>query len=414
MNNHFNCGRYSLPLSKKVYVMGVLNVTPDSFSDGGLYTNADIAVFHALEMCRLGADIIDIGAVSTAPGSSEVSSDEEIRRLCDIVERLVPQLDIPLSLDTTSLQTAQTFLDAGVSIINDVSGTVRPDMAKLVASHGAGWIVTHGGNAGDGVHRKSIIGDVNRFFSQAVVTAAEYGVDNSHLCLDCGIGFSKSRENDLELLKGFGCLRGHGCALLAGASRKRVVREASGEETPEKTDDATVAAHTAAILGGANIIRAHDVSSAVLGARMAFAVKNSDGGCVSNGKIEVRGLKIFARHGVNPEEKQHGQFFVLDLDIFTDLNTPCHTDSVDDTVSYAAVLKCVRASMTENTFDLIERAAFFTAQAIFERFPQIEKLRILLKKPDAPVKAEIGYAGVELEINREDVINRKDGGIYCE
>lgn len=273
--NYFNAQDFSFPLGKRTYIMGILNVTPDSFSDGGRYTAPDAAVARALEMQTLGADILDIGAQSTRPGAQSVSPREEIERLTGVLDALNGKLRIPISVDTFSPEVAALALNNGASIINDVSGTVNPAMAAVVKDSGAGWVIMHnvgGAKAVNVTYEAGVLRSVRDFFEQALLQTAAFGIDYSCICLDPGIGFGKSHQENLELLRSINAVKFEDIALLVGTSRKRVVGAATREEDAAKREPGTVAAHTAAIAGGADIIRVHDVHQGLQGARMADAL----------------------------------------------------------------------------------------------------------------------------------------------
>ena len=388
---------FHFPLGEKTYCMGVLNVTPDSFSDGGQFFDAEKAIEHALTMQQSSADVIDVGAESTRPGHAPVSAEEEIERLRKVLPVLRETLRVPISVDTRHVGTAQWALENGAQIINDVSGIFSPEMALVVQKHHAGWIMMHGADAdtaaaGDPVPR------VRRFFDFAMDFTATMGLSASQVCLDPGIGFGKSRDGDFAVLRELSALTGN-YALLVGASRKRLIAAASGETDAAKRAPGTIACHTAAIAGGADFIRVHDVAEAVQAMRVADAVYRVPKSSQS-GVIQLRDLRIFAYHGVNPEEKQFGQSFFLDVDLTTDFSAAVRGDDIDDTVSYAQVAKTLKKVLTEQRFDLIETAAQAAANAVLREYPAVQHIRLRIKKPDAPMKAECAYAAVEIEKGR--------------
>lgn len=272
----FEGKNFSFELGRRTYVMGILNVTPDSFSDGGLWLDADKAIAHALDMQAAGADLIDIGAQSTRPGHTPVSAQEEIRRLLPILQQLSGKLAIPLSVDTYYPEVAREALGSGVAIINDVSGTVAPEMAEVVRTGGAGWIVMHTGG-GDSTQVADYPGDdvvaaVRGFFEETARKLAASGLPKNALCFDAGLGFGKTHAHNLTLLRETAKIRLPDYALLTAASRKRIVALATGEQDAAKRLPGTLAAHTAAIAGGTDFIRVHDVAEAVQAARMADAL----------------------------------------------------------------------------------------------------------------------------------------------
>lgn len=261
-------------MGKKTYIMGILNVTPDSFSDGGLFFDADLAVKHAVEMVEQGADIIDVGGQSTRPGHIEVSAVEEWHRLESVLQKLRSAVDVPISVDTYFPFVAQKALQTGASIINDVSGEINTEMAEIVKSHNAGWVIMQdgGGDADTVAQSENIVKDVDRFFKTALKRCLELGVKKEQLCFDVGIGFGKTYEQNLTLLREMKSVRQAGIPLLTGASRKRIVGIATGENEPSKRTAGSVVCHALAIAGGTDIVRVHDVFSESQGAKMADAL----------------------------------------------------------------------------------------------------------------------------------------------
>ncbi|MBQ4625932.1 MAG: dihydropteroate synthase [Clostridia bacterium] len=270
----FKAGNFEFPLGKKTYVMGILNYTPDSFSDGGESYSPEAALEHALKMRAQGADIIDIGANSTRPDAEILSAAQELERLRPALESVCGKVDCAVSVDTFYPLCAEEALKAGASIINDVSGEFNREMAMVAKKYGAGYVVVHN-PCGSGVtveYKDGVVAHVRNFFVDSLRLAAEIGLPREQLCLDIGLGFGKKHEDNLELLAQMQWLKFNGVALLAAGSRKRFIGTASGEENAKMRDSGTVAANTAAIAGGADIIRVHDVYSSVQGARVADAI----------------------------------------------------------------------------------------------------------------------------------------------
>jgi len=257
-----------LPLNR-TYVMGILNVTPDSFSDGGRYFDPERALSHALEMERQGADIIDIGGQSTRPGYEAISPEEEWRRIRQVVDTVVDGVSIAVSVDTFYPWVAEKALSAGAHIINDVSG-FGDEMFRAVANSGCGCVVMHP----IGAQRGDILAEVRSFFTERLAAAQRFGVGPERLCFDPGIGFGKSYEDNLRLIAHVEQTRIPGVAYLMAASRKRVTGAPCGNPPFEERLPATLAVHTAAVLGGADMVRVHDVKEAVQAARMADALKS--------------------------------------------------------------------------------------------------------------------------------------------
>jgi dihydropteroate synthase len=252
-------------------VMGVLNVTPDSFSDGGQFAAPESALAQARRMIAEGADIIDIGAESTRPyGAQPVSVEEELQRLQPVLGRVVA-LGAPVSIDSMKSAVVAWALGAGAAIANDVWGLQRdPDMAKVVAEHGVPVIVMHNRDRAD--PSIDIMRDIAAFFTRSLDIAAQAGIPRSHIVLDPGIGFGKTPEQSLIVLARLDELRRFGLPLLVGASRKRFISTITPSEADQRLGG-SIAAHVVAVRNGARIIRTHDVSETVQALRVAAAIE---------------------------------------------------------------------------------------------------------------------------------------------
>jgi dihydropteroate synthase len=240
--------------------MGILNVTPDSFSDGGKYSDPDRAYARALELEEQGADIIDIGAESTSPGSQRVSAEEEWRRLVPVLKRLRDKLTIPISLDTYKAETAERAFEYGIEIVNDPSGlTFDADLAKTVANANAGLILNHMRGTPETWAKlpplPDMIGSVARDLEATINRARRAGVDRTRIAIDPGLGFGKRREQNSELLAHLRQLASLDCPILVGPSRKSFLAQSTEPETLY----ATAAAVAISIMNGAHIVRVHDV-----------------------------------------------------------------------------------------------------------------------------------------------------------
>jgi dihydropteroate synthase len=253
-------------------VMGILNVTPDSFSDGGRFVDPQTAVSHAAEMVAQGADILDIGAESTRPygGAKPVSAEDELTRLTPVLPAVI-KLGLPVSIDTIKAPVAAWALDQGAAIVNDVWGLQRdPDMAPLVAERGVPVIVMHNRDSADaGI---DIVADVIAFFERSLDIAARAGIATGKIVLDPGIGFGKTPEQSIVCLARLAEFKRFGLPLLVGASRKRFINSV----TPSPPDDrigGSIASHLLAVGRGAAIIRAHDVKETVQALRVAAAIE---------------------------------------------------------------------------------------------------------------------------------------------
>lgn len=242
----------------RTLVMAILNVTPDSFSDGGCYVDPEKAVKRALELQAAGADVIDIGAQSTRPGYTAVSSEEEWARLEPVLTALAGRLSVPISVDTYLPEVAVRALDAGAQILNDVSGSLENGFLSIAAKSGAGLVIT------------APTADVAAYFDKALAAADAARLDRRQICLDIGIGFGKNREEDMAALRALPTLSEAFSEqlLMVGASRKRVTTHFAGDLSVDRRLGGTVAFHTLAQAAGARMIRVHDVEEAVQAARL--------------------------------------------------------------------------------------------------------------------------------------------------
>ncbi len=263
---------FSFPLGKRTYIMGILNITPDSFSDGGAYFDVHGAVRRAKEIEQEGADILDVGACSTAPNREQADDETELSRLREFLRPVIGAVGIPVSIDTYRPAAARCALEAGAKIINDERGCFSNEMAALCKEYNAGWIYMHtgGGSADKTVgYEQGASRAVRQSFDGFLAQADVYGIPRERLCLDMGIGFGKTMEENIELIQSVNKLKIPDAALLIGLSRKRVIGFLSGETSFSDRDYATAAANTAAIQGGADILRVHNVRAAVSAAKTA-------------------------------------------------------------------------------------------------------------------------------------------------
>ena len=246
-------------------VMGILNVTPDSFSDGGRYVDVAAAVQHALGMAAAGAAMIDIGGESTRPGAEPVAAAEERRRVAPVIERLREAgIAAELSIDTSKLEVARAALDAGATFVNDVTAfRAAPGLAELVAERGAGCCLVHmqgePRTMQDAPHYDDVVGEVAAFLAERVEAAVAAGVARERIMIDPGIGFGKTVEHNLELLARLDELVALGQPVLVGTSRKSFLGRLTGRGEEERLA-ATIATNVIALLGGASVFRVHDVA----------------------------------------------------------------------------------------------------------------------------------------------------------
>ena len=273
----------TLELGERTLVMGVLNVTPDSFSDGGAFFDCEMAVKRALEMERAGADVLDIGGESTRPGSEGVTADEELRRVLPVMKRLRGKLRIPISIDTQKAAVAEAAAKAGAEIINDVSALrTDPEIAKVARRHELPLILMHMRGKPRTMQKqpfaRDVMQDVIRGLREAVERARKLGIAKTQIILDPGIGFGKSYPQNCELLAQFPELARLGYPLVVGTSRKAFIGAILGSEKnplpPDQRIWGTAATVAASIFGGAHIVRVHDVAEMTQVARMADSIVN--------------------------------------------------------------------------------------------------------------------------------------------
>jgi dihydropteroate synthase len=261
-------------------VMGILNVTPDSFSDGGRFLALDDGLRQAEAMIAAGADIIDIGGESTRPGSQQVPPNEEGRRVVPVIEAIAKRFDVPISVDTTKSDVASAAIDAGAEIVNDISGLrFDEELAEIAAGSGAGLVLMHSRGSFETMHTQpppdDILADVTNRLRRSIDVARSHGIADAQIVIDPGIGFGKTQEQNLELLSKLGKLvsefETH--PVLVGASRKSFIGKLLGDAPVGGRLSGSVAAAVLAIQNGAKIVRVHDVWETVAALRMAVAIE---------------------------------------------------------------------------------------------------------------------------------------------
>jgi dihydropteroate synthase len=257
--------------------MGVVNVTPDSFSDGGLFSTRDTAIAHALELVAAGADILDIGGESTRPGAPAVTAAEEMDRVLPVIEALHSRVDVPISIDTTKSLVAEEALSRGATMVNDISGlTFDPSIGAVTARHDAALCVMHIQGTPRTMQDAPTYGDVSteviEFLNRAVQRAVDAGVRRECICVDPGIGFGKTLEHNLTLINDLGHIAvGTDRPVLAGVSRKSFLGALTGKQVQDRLYG-TIAAVAVSVIRGAHIIRVHDVAEASDAVKVADAL----------------------------------------------------------------------------------------------------------------------------------------------
>jgi dihydropteroate synthase len=264
----------ALPADGGTLVMGIVNVTPDSFSDGGQFVDAAQAIAHAKQLAREGADILDLGGESTRPyaGMQPVHLDEELARLSPVLPAMI-EIGLPVSIDTMKAKVAAWALEAGASVVNDVWGLQRdPDMARVVAEHGATVVVMHNRQATDAAI--DIVADVKDFFARSLDVAAQAGIADRGIVLDPGVGFGKTPEQSVAVIARLAEFRTFGKPILIGLSRKRFINSIS-PAAPDRRLGGSIAGNLLAVENGADIVRVHDVAETVQALRVAGAIREA-------------------------------------------------------------------------------------------------------------------------------------------
>lgn len=269
----FRAGNFLLPIYEKTHVMGILNVTPDSFSDGGQFYCVPDAIAHALLLTSAGADMIDVGGESTRPGHTPVPAEQEAERIIPVIRALAAEIHIPISVDTWKASVAEAAMAAGASIINDIWGARRdPDIAAVAASTGAGFIMMFNAFDEHFVEKSGdIVADAVEYLTESIRIARKAGVADDRIMIDPGIGFGVSTEESLCLIRALPVFRDLGFPVLLGPSRKRFIGAVLNEPVENRLTGTVAAACVAAVLG-ANVLRVHDVSEVVQAVRMADAI----------------------------------------------------------------------------------------------------------------------------------------------
>jgi dihydropteroate synthase len=247
--------------------MGIVNVTPDSFSDGGAHATADAAVAHGLKLAEEGADILDVGGESTRPGADDVPEEEELRRVVPVIERLAKQVAIPISIDTSKPGVMRAAVAAGAGMINDVYALRRDGALDAAAGLGVPGVLAHmlgePRSMQDAPRYDDVVAEVHRFLAERIFAAEMAGIAKRNVVVDPGFGFGKTRDHNLLLLAQLERFTELGVPVLAGLSRKRTIGELTGREDPRERIHGSVAAHVIAAQRGARLLRVHDVAATV-------------------------------------------------------------------------------------------------------------------------------------------------------
>jgi dihydropteroate synthase len=270
---------YCLDFSQKTYIMGILNVTPDSFSDGGQYFDKSAAIKRAIQMVEDGADIIDIGGESTRPGSQPLAIEEELRRTLPVIEALTKEINAPISIDTYKSEVAKRALDAGAAMVNDISGLrFDPEMPKVVSAYKVPVVIMHIKGTPKDMQKnpvyEALIPEIMDYLRESIKSAKESGIAEDMIIIDPGIGFGKTFEHNLEIIHNLYNFTLLEKPVLVGLSRKAFIGKILGDVPAGERLEGTASAIAISIINGANIIRVHDVKEMAKVAKVANAVKS--------------------------------------------------------------------------------------------------------------------------------------------
>lgn len=272
---HIKCGKYKLEIYKRTYVMGILNLSPDSFYAGSSYSDIEKAVNRAHEMVGQGADIIDVGGESTRPGSEPLTTEEEIKRVIPVVEKLLDEIKVPISVDTYKVEVAERALEIGAHIINDIYGLRTEGMAELISKYDVPVVIMHMQGTPKDMQKnpqyKYVIKEIISFLKERAKFAEKSGIKSDKIIIDPGIGFGKTTGHNLKIIKNLGKFKSLGYPILIGVSRKSFIGNILNLG-PEERLEGTLAAISISIMNGANILRVHDVKEAVRASRIADAI----------------------------------------------------------------------------------------------------------------------------------------------
>jgi dihydropteroate synthase len=375
-------------------IMGILNVTPDSFSDGGRYADVNAAVLAAEDMVSQGAQIIDVGGESTRPGAERIPVGVELDRVLPVIKELVSR-GMYVSIDTMHAQVAHAAVDAGASMINDVSGGLSdPAMLSTAAELNVPIILMHWRGPSktmqENIAYTDVVQDVRTELQLQVDRALEAGINKNNIILDPGIGFGKTFEHNWELLHRIDELQSLGFPLLVGVSRKRflghLLVDPDGNQRSEQDRDVASAVMGAHLLQrGVWGVRVHDVKAT----NDAIKALNAINPNPAMDTIEIFGVRDYGYHGVLQHERENGQYFSIDATLGISIAHAAQTDNLADTVNYAEVSDAIRARITGEPVDLIEKLAESIASDCL-KFPQVVSVKVKVHKPDAPIEGDFG------------------------
>ncbi len=403
------CGPHILTSVERPLVMGVLNVTPDSFFDGGRHHACEAAIEHARRMAAEGADLIDIGAESTRPGADPVGLTEELGRLLPVIEGIGRlDLGVPLSVDTAKPEAADRALAAGADLINDTSGAGEA-MLEVAARHGAPVIAMHMQGEPRTMQRKpsydDVVAEIRDYLAGRVAAGRRLGVE---VLVDPGIGFGKTLEHNLDLLANLHELQQIGAPVVLGVSRKSFLdRLLGGVPVGERLTGTLAVNAWAAALGIADVLRVHDVEPHRQLAKSIGALRRRRNRSAPRRRVLARGIVCRSRIGVSREERAAPQELLVDIEVTLTAEARRTRDDLGETVDYAELAATAEAVAARDEYRLVETLAERIAASIGRETPQaaggstpwrrIESLRVRVTKPGAA--REIGAAEVGAEVD---------------
>ncbi len=403
------CGTHTLTLRERPLVMGVLNVTPDSFSDGGLFDRPEKAVEHASRMAAEGADLIDIGAESTRPGAAPVELTDELERLLPVIEGIAGlDLGVPLSVDTAKPEAADKALAAGAGMINDISGAGE-EMLEVAARHGAPVIAMHMRGEPRTMQRApsyaDVVTEIRDYLAERVAAGRRIGVD---MLVDPGIGFGKTLEHNLDLLANLRELRELATPIVLGVSRKSFLDRLLGGVAVDERLTGTLAVNAwATALDVADVLRVHDVREHRQLAETIAALRRYRRAAAPRRRVLARGIPCRCRVGVTAKERAEPQDLLVDVEVSLAPAGLGARDDLDTTVDYAELAARAQAVAARDEYRLVETLAERIAIAIATDAgsrtsgtagpKRVESLRVRVSKPGAA--RELGVAEVGAEID---------------
>ena len=378
--------------------MGILNVTPDSFSDGGRYLDPGPAIEQGLRMVDEGADFIDIGGESSRPGASRVSESEELDRVTPVLRALVAQCGVPISIDTQKTRVARRCIDAGAAIINDIGGLRDPAMAEVAADTGTSVVIMHMRGTPATMQQYTryddVVAEIRGFLEAAASAATRAGVPE--IAIDPGLGFGKTAGQNFEILARLNEIETLGYPVLVGPSRKSFLGSLPSRLPTEERLEGTLAAVAAGALNGARIVRVHDVEPC---RRVLDVVDAVRGGRSMRDKMLIPGIPLRARVGCTEAERKARQTVMVDIELRCDVDPGASEDSIASAIDYVCVREEAARVVSARPYNLIETIGVRIATRLLERFPAAEVL-VRVRKPSALKEFGVPWAGVEVVRSR--------------